>query len=74
MARKKIFQSILFALMLSAIPSVAYAHDGTNLPLGGFLSGIVHPVLGIGFVDHIVLTGIHLVFDHRKIWISKQAG
>jgi urease accessory protein len=43
--------SLLIALMLAMIPSVVYAHEGGNLPLGGFLSGLVHPVLGY---DHLL--------------------
>ena len=69
MTRKKIFQSILFALMLSAIPSVAYAHDGTNLPLGGFLSGMVHPVLGYDHLLAMLSVGIlSAQIGGRAIW------
>jgi len=69
MSRKKIFQSILFALMLSAIPSVAYAHDGTNLPLGGFLSGVVHPVLGFDHFLAMLSVGIlSAQIGGRAIW------
>jgi len=69
MTRKKIFQSILFALMLSAIPSVAYAHDGTNLPLGGFLSGFVHPVLGYDHLLAMLSVGIlSAQIGGRAIW------
>jgi len=69
MNRKKIFQSILFALLLSAIPSVAYAHDGTNLPLGGFLSGMVHPVLGYDHLLAMLSVGIlSAQIGGRAIW------
>jgi len=67
--RKKIFQSILFALLLSAIPGVAYAHDGTNLPLGGFLSGMVHPVLGYDHLLAMLSVGIlSAQIGGRAIW------
>jgi len=69
MNRKKIFQSILFALLLSSIPSVAYAHDGTNLPLGGFLSGMVHPVLGYDHLLAMLSVGIlSAQIGGRAIW------
>jgi urease accessory protein len=69
MNRKKIFQSILFALMLSTIPTVAYAHDGTNLPLGGFLSGFVHPVLGYDHLLAMLSVGIlSAQIGGRAIW------
>ena len=69
MNRNKIFQSILFALLLSAIPSVAYAHDGTNLPLGGFLSGLVHPVLGYDHLLAMLSVGIlSAQIGGRAIW------
>jgi len=69
MNRKKVFRSILFALLLSAIPSVAYAHDGTNLPLGGFLSGMVHPVLGYDHLLAMLSVGIlSAQIGGRAIW------
>lgn len=69
MNRKKIFQSILFALLLSSIPSVAFAHDGTNLPLGGFLSGMVHPVLGYDHLLAMLSVGIlSAQIGGRAIW------
>jgi len=55
--------------MLSAIPSVAYAHDGTNLPLGGFLSGVVHPVLGFDHFLAMLSVGIlSAQIGGRAIW------
>lgn len=69
MNRKKVFRSILFALLLSAIPSVAYAHDGTNLPLGGFLSGMVHPVLGYDHLLAMLSVGVlSAQIGGRAIW------
>ena len=70
MSRKKIFQSILLAFLFSTIPSVAYAHDGTNLGLGGFLSGIVHPVLGYDHLLAMLSVGmISAQIGGRAIWI-----
>jgi len=55
--------------MLSAIPTVAYAHDGTNLPLGGFLSGFVHPVLGYDHLLAMLSVGIlSAQIGGRAIW------
>lgn len=47
----KISPSLLIALLLSLVPTVVFAHDGTNMPFGGFLAGLVHPVLGY---DHFL--------------------
>jgi len=49
--KAKFYRGIVFALLLSLIPSTVYAHDGSNLPFGGFLSGLIHPVLGY---DHFL--------------------
>lgn len=69
MSRKKIFQSILLAFLFSTIPSVAYAHDGTNLGLGGFLSGLVHPVLGYDHLLAMLSVGmISAQIGGRAIW------
>ena len=51
MNNSKIKKSIILAVFLSLIPSIAYAHDGGNIPLGGFLVGLLHPVLGF---DHLL--------------------
>ena len=53
---KKTFSSRLFTALaivcaISIIPSTVYAHEGSDMPLGGFLSGLVHPVLGY---DHLL--------------------
>jgi urease accessory protein len=51
MKSSRIFLSTGFALLLGLIPTIAYAHDGGNIPFGGFLVGLVHPVLGF---DHLL--------------------
>jgi urease accessory protein len=62
-------KSILLAFLLSAIPRVAYAHDGTNLGLGGFLSGLVHPVLGYDHLLAMLSVGIiSAQIGGRAIW------
>ena len=70
MTRNKIFQSTLLAFLFATIPSAAYAHDGTNLPLGGFLSGLVHPVLGYDHLLAMLSVGIlSAQIGGRAIWI-----
>ncbi|MBN8580278.1 MAG: HupE/UreJ family protein [Anaerolineae bacterium] len=57
------------ALLFAAIPGVAYAHDGTNLGLGGFLSGMVHPVLGYDHLLAMLSVGIiSAQIGGRAIW------
>lgn len=57
------------ALLFAAIPGVVYAHDGTNLGLGGFLSGIVHPVLGYDHLLAMLSVGIiSAQIGGRAIW------
>lgn len=69
MLHNKYFKSFLMALLLAAIPGVAYAHDGTNLGLGGFLSGIVHPVLGYDHLLAMLSVGIiSAQIGGRAIW------
>lgn len=69
MLKNKYLKSFLFALLFSAIPGVAYAHDGTNLGLGGFLSGIVHPVLGYDHLLAMLSVGIiSAQIGGRAIW------
>ncbi|MFM8876476.1 MAG: HupE/UreJ family protein [Anaerolineae bacterium] len=74
MSRIKVLQSFILALTLAIVPGVAYAHDGTNLALGGFLSGLVHPVLGY---DHLLamLSGVILSaqIGGRAIWTVPAA-
>jgi len=48
---KTIGKAGLLAILFSLIPTLAYAHDGSQVPFGGFLAGLVHPVLGY---DHLL--------------------
>ena len=69
MLKNKVFKSFLMALLFAAIPGVAYAHEGTNLGLGGFLSGIVHPVLGYDHLLAMLSVGIiSAQIGGRAIW------
>lgn len=69
MLQNKFLKSFLMALLFAAIPGVAYAHDGTNLGLGGFLSGIVHPVLGYDHLLAMLSVGIiSAQIGGRAIW------
>ena len=60
---------LLIALVISFIPSTVYAHEGGNLPLGGFLSGLVHPVLGYDHLLAMLSVGIlSAQIGGRAIW------
>lgn len=65
----KTLRSILLALGLSLIPTVAYAHDGSQVPFGGFLAGLVHPVLGYDHLLAMLSVGIlSAQIGGRAIW------
>lgn len=69
MLQNKTLKSFVIALLFASIPGVAYAHDGTNLGLGGFLSGIVHPVLGYDHLLAMLSVGIiSAQIGGRAIW------
>lgn len=66
---KKVIRSMVFAVLLSLIPSAVYAHDGSNVPFGGFLSGLVHPVLGFDHLLAMLSVGIlSAQIGGRAIW------
>lgn len=66
---KKVIRSIVLALLLGLIPGVVYAHDGSNVPFGGFLSGLVHPVLGYDHLLAMLSVGIlSAQIGGRAIW------
>jgi len=66
---KKVFRSVILTMFLSMIPSVVYAHDGSNVPFGGFLSGLVHPVLGYDHLLAMLSVGIlSAQIGGRAIW------
>lgn len=65
----KTLRSILLALGLSLIPTVVYAHDGSQVPFGGFLAGLVHPVLGYDHLLAMLSVGIlSAQIGGRAIW------
>jgi urease accessory protein len=66
---KKLYRSTIIALLLATIPSVVYAHDGSNMPFGGFLSGLIHPVLGFDHFLAMLSVGIlSAQIGGRAIW------
>ncbi len=69
MSKIRVARPILLGILLALFPSVAYAHDGTPLPFGGFLSGLVHPVLGYDHLLAMLSVGIlSAQIGGRAIW------
>jgi len=71
--KKSIYSRMVTAVVItcaiSIIPSTVYAHEGGNLPLGGFLSGLVHPVLGYDHLLAMLSVGIlSAQIGGRAIW------
>ncbi len=67
--RKNVIPAIGLALVFGLIPSIVYAHDGSNVPFGGFLSGLVHPVLGYDHLLAMLSVGIlSAQIGGRAIW------
>ena len=65
----RIFTALVIACAISIIPSTVYAHEGGNLPLGGFLSGLIHPVLGYDHLLAMLSVGIlSAQIGGRAIW------
>ena len=65
----KLIVALVVALTSATIPTVVYAHEGGNLPLGGFLSGLVHPVLGYDHLLAMLSVGIlSAQIGGRAIW------
>jgi urease accessory protein len=66
---KKTFHSVLLTLLLSLVPAVAFAHEGGNMPIGGYLSGLIHPVLGYDHLLAMLSVGIlSAQIGGRAIW------
>lgn len=66
---KKTIWSFIMAILLGLIPGTVYAHDGSNVPFGGFLSGLVHPVLGYDHLLAMLSVGIlSAQIGGRAIW------
>lgn len=69
MLRLRVIRPILLAIFLGVIPSTVYAHDGSQVPFGGFLSGLVHPVLGYDHLLAMLSVGIlSAQIGGRAIW------
>ena len=59
----------LFILFAAVLPASVFAHDGTQLPYGSFLSGLTHPVLGLDHFLAMVSVGIlSAQIGGRAIW------
>lgn len=66
---KKFSNALVLALVISLIPKVVYAHDGSTVPFGGFLTGLVHPVLGYDHLLAMLSVGIlSAQIGGRAIW------
>ncbi|MDX1378653.1 MAG: HupE/UreJ family protein [Anaerolineales bacterium] len=66
---KKFSLALLLALSVGLVPQIAYAHDGSNVPFGGFLSGLVHPVLGYDHLLAMLSVGVlSAQIGGRAIW------
>lgn len=67
--KKNVIRAIGVALAFGLIPSIVYAHDGSNVPFGGYLSGLVHPVLGYDHLLAMLSVGIlSAQIGGRAIW------
>jgi len=65
----KTLKITLFALLVSALPQLALAHEGASLPYGSFLGGLTHPVLGLDHFLAMVSVGIvSAQIGGRAIW------
>lgn len=51
MKNSRLLFSAFLAFLFTLLPQIVYAHDGSNVPIGGFLVGLIHPVLGY---DHLL--------------------
>jgi len=62
-------RGMVVGLLLCLIPTTVYAHDGSNVPFGGFLAGLVHPVLGYDHFLAMLSVGIlSAQIGGRAIW------
>ena len=50
--------AIIAVLLICLIPTTALAHEGGNVPFGGFLAGLLHPVLGLDHLLAMLCVGI----------------
>jgi urease accessory protein len=67
--KQVIFRSTILAFLFSLIPSVVFAHEGGNMPIGGYLTGLIHPVLGYDHLLAMLSVGIlSAQIGGRAIW------
>jgi len=60
---------LLLPLVLLALPGVVLAHEASSLPLGSFIGGLTHPVLGPDHFLAMVSVGIlSAQIGGRAIW------
>jgi urease accessory protein len=65
----KTFFMAPIALVGVLLTQAAWAHDGTTLPYGSFLSGLTHPVLGLDHLLAMVSVGVlSAQIGGRAIW------
>ena len=66
---RKFSHALILALLMGLVPQIVYAHDGSTVPFGGFLSGLVHPVLGYDHLLAMLSVGIlSAQIGGRAIW------
>ena len=66
---RKFSHALILALFMGLVPQIVYAHDGSTVPFGGFLSGLVHPVLGYDHLLAMLSVGIlSAQIGGRAIW------
>lgn len=68
MSRKRQL-ALLLVLLIYAVPTVVFAHDGETLPANAFVAGITHPVLGLDHLLAMVCVGIvSAQIGGRAVW------
>ncbi len=66
---KQLIGATILAVIISAIPGVAFAHEGSIGLTGSFVSGITHPVLGPDHLLAMLSVGIvSAQIGGRAIW------
>lgn len=64
-----VFRLALFLIALACTPGLALAHEASQLPLGSFIGGLTHPVLGPDHFLAMVSVGIlSAQIGGRAIW------
>lgn len=72
--KKSTSSATFLAILLSLMPTIAYAHEGGDVVIGGFLVGLVHPVLGYDHLLAMLSVGIlSAQIGGRAIWTVPAA-